>query len=116
MSYLKFLGFTSVIPTIVGLWFLIKSLSSDTLFVKQSAFVYVQLIVSNLCNERLTKSNLCDELLTNLCSFLFTICTLSCKSLTFLLSFSLCTCSRGGLYKCERIGHPRNVRTKKEKE
>jgi hypothetical protein len=34
MSYLKFLGFTSVIPTIVGLWFLIKSLSPDTLFVK----------------------------------------------------------------------------------
>jgi hypothetical protein len=52
-----------------GRGFLIKSLSSATLFVKQSAFVYVQLIVSNLCNERLTKSNLCDELLTNLCSF-----------------------------------------------
>jgi hypothetical protein len=38
------LGFTSVIPIIVGLWFLIKSLSSDTLFVKQSAFVYVHKI------------------------------------------------------------------------
>jgi hypothetical protein len=43
---------TSVIPIIFGLLFLTWSFNSGILLVKQSAFVYKQLIKSNLCNER----------------------------------------------------------------